>query len=228
MKSEFNLKKQKGWNEIMTDKEMRLELKENGVKDNPFDVMLHHSLELTRDLLFACHRLKNPEIPEQICTNNDKLNSCMDKITEEFSKLLSMSDETIAMCRETSYYYQQENFNKMNEGLLEFERDMETVWSRCVPSRNDRYEQIRLGIESDEYKRLIELRNIITKSEELSSADDRYLHSLCDVISRPEKCVPCWMTQEELEKKQEIIKKYNLSEDDVEYMISYRNSKNRK
>ena len=212
----------------MTDKEMRLELKENRVKDKPFDVMLYHSLELTRDLLFACHRLKNPEIPEQICTNKDRLNSCMDKITEEFSKLLSMSDETVAMCRETSCYYQQDNFNKMNESLLEFERDMETVWSKCAPSRNDRYERIRLGVESDEYKRLLELRNIITESEELSLVDDRYLYSMCDVISRPKECVPCWMTQEELEKKQEIIKKYSLSEDDVEYMISYRNSKNRK
>lgn len=212
----------------MTDKEMRLELKENGVKDNPFDVMLHYSLELTRDLLFACHRLKNPEIPEQICTNKDRLNSYMDKIIEEFSKLLSMSDEAVAMCRETSCYYHQDNFNKMNESLLEFERDMETVLSKCVPSRNDRYEQIRLGVESDEYKRLLELRNIITESEELSSVSDGYLQSMCDVISRPEECVPCWMAQEELEKKQEIIKKYSLLEDDIEYMISYRNSKNRK
>ena len=33
-------------------------------------------------------------------------------------------------------------------------------------------------------------------------------------------------TQEELEKKQEIIQKYGLSEDDINYMISYRNSEN--
>ena len=35
----------------MTDRDMYLELKQNEVKDNPFDVMLHHSMELTRDLL---------------------------------------------------------------------------------------------------------------------------------------------------------------------------------
>ena len=209
----------------MTDRDMYLELKENEVKDNPFDAMLYHSIELTRDLLFACHRLKNPEIPKQICTNEERLESYMDKIKEEFSKLLNMSDEVVAMCRETSYYYQQDNFNKMNNSLLEFERSMETVWSRCVPNRNDRFEQIRLGKESEEYKRLLELRKIISESEELSSVGDKYLHSLCDVISRPEECTQYWMTQEELEQKQEIIKKYNLSEDDIEYMISYRNSK---
>ena len=112
----------------------------------------------------------------------------------------------------------------MNESLLEFERNMETVWSRCVPNRNDRFEQIRLGKESKEYKRLLELRKIISESEELSSVDDKYLHSLCDVISRPDECVQHWMTKEELEKKQEIIQKYGLSEDDINYMISYRNS----
>ena len=92
---------------IMTDRDMYLELKENEVEDNPFDVMLHHSIELTRDLLFACHRLKNPEIPEQICINEEKLESYMNKIRDEFSKLLNMSNETVAICRETSYYDQQ-------------------------------------------------------------------------------------------------------------------------
>lgn len=211
---------------IMTDRDMYLELKENEVEDNPFDVMLHHSIELTRDLLFACHRLKNPEIPEQICINEEKLESYMNKIRDEFSKLLNMSNETVAMCRETSYYYQQDKFNKMNESLLEFGRNMETVWSRSVPNRNDRFEQIRLGEDSDEYKRLLELRSIISDSEDLSSVDDKYLHSLCDVISRPADCVRYWMTKEELVKKQEIIQKYSLSIDDINYMISYRNSKN--
>ena len=210
----------------MTDRDMYLELKENEVEDNPFDVMLHHSIELTRDLLFSCHRLKNPKIPEQICINEEKLESYMNKIRDEFSKLLNMSNETVAMCRETSYYYQQDKFNKMNESLLEFGRNMETVWSKSVPNRNDRFEQIRLGEDSDEYKRLLELRSIINDSEDLSSVDDKYLHSLCDVISRPADCVQYWMTKEELKKKQEIIQKYGLSIDDINYMISYRNSKN--
>lgn len=128
----------------MTEKDMCLELEKNEVNDNPFDVMLHHSMEITRDLLFACHRLKNPEIPEGICTNLERLEMRMDKIIQEFSKLLNMSEETTAMCRETSFYYKQTEFNKMNDSLLKFERNMETLWSRCVPNRNDRFEKIRL------------------------------------------------------------------------------------
>ena len=209
---------------IMTDRDMHLELKENKVKDNPFDEMMYNALELTRGLLFACHRLKNQEVPEQVCINNEMLDIYVNRIKEDFSKLLAMSNETVTMCRETSYYYQQDKFDKMNESLLEFERNMETVWSRCIPNRNDRFEQIRLGKESKEYKRLLELRKIISESEELSSVDDKYLHSLCDVISRPDECVQHWMAKEEFEKKQEIIQKYGLSEDDINYMISYRNS----
>lgn len=206
----------------MTEKEMRLELAENDVRDNPFDVMLHHSIEMTRDLLFACHRLKNPEIPEGICTNLERLEQRMGKITEEFSKLLNMSDETVAMCRETSYYYHQAEFNKMNDSLLKFERNMETVWSRCVPNRNDSFEKIRLGEGSEQYKRILELREIIDKSEELSSVDDSFLHSLCDVIDRPDDCVKYWMTEEEFEKKKAIVEKYELTEQDINYMVAYK------
>lgn len=206
----------------MTEKEMYLELKENKVEDNPFDAMLHHSMEITRDLLFACHRLKNPEIPEGIYTNLERLEIWIDRIKEEFNKLLDMSEETVAMCRETSYYYQQEYFNKMNDSLLEFERNMETVWSRCVLNRNDRFEQIRLGKESEEYKRLLELRDIISTSEELSVVDDGYLCSLHDVIERPEECKEYWMSEEELEEKKKIIEKYHLTEKDIDYMKAYK------
>lgn len=206
----------------MTEKEMRLELAENDVRDNPFDAMLHHSIEMTRDLLFACHRLKNPEIPEGICTNLEIFEQRMGKITEEFNKLLNMSDETVAMCRETSYYYHQAEFNKMNDSLLKFERNMETVWSRCVPNRNDSFEKIRLGEGSEQYKRILELREIIDKSEELSSVDDSFLHSLCDVIDRPDDCVKYWMTEEEFEKKKAIVEKYELTEQDINYMVAYK------
>lgn len=207
----------------MTNKEMQIELKENDVMDNPFDVMLHHAMEMTRDLLFACHRLRDPEVPEAVCTNTERLESYMDKIKEEFSKLLDMSEETVAMCRETSYYYQPDAFEDLNKSLLEFDGNIETVWSRCVPNRNDRFEQIRLGKESDQYIRLVELRKIIDESEELSSVDSSYLHNLCDVISRPRECIAYhWNTKEDLERKQEIIKKYRLTRHDIQYMLAYK------
>lgn len=210
----------------MTDKEMKLELELHDVKDNPFDVMLHHSLELTRELLYACRRMRNLDVPEQIRTNKERLEFCMNRIEGEFSKLMDMSDETVAMCRETSCYYQSKEFDKINKELLRIENNMETVWSRSVPNRDDRFEQVRLGVDSDGYKRLLELRDLVDNSEEFSSVNTSYLYGLCEVISRPDSCVKCFgMSEEELKEKQEIIKKYELSENDIEYMISYMNSK---
>lgn len=205
----------------MTNKEITLELKENKVDDNPFDVMLHFSIEITRDLLFACQRLKNPEVPEHVCTNLDRLESYMNKITREFEKLLNMSEETVAMCRETSFYYQEDNLDRMNESLLKFDKDLPTVWGQCVPSRNDRFEQLRLGKDSDAYKRLLELRKIVTESE-LSCVNVGYLYSLCDIIDEPSECLQYrWLTEDELEERRKIIEKYKLTEDEIQYMISY-------
>lgn len=207
----------------MNKNEMKAELNNNNVIDNPFDVMLYHSLELTRELMFACRRLRNPEIPEIICTNKDKINNRVENIMCEYSKLMNMSDETIALCRETSSYYKDPKFSKMNDELLKLENELNTVYDKINPSRNDKFERVKLGEESDEYKRLIELRFIISDSDKLSNFSDSYLRSLCDVISSPEECVPNWMTQEEFDKKNKIVKEYNLTENDVEYMISYRN-----
>ena len=209
----------------MTDAKMRLELKENRVEDNPFDVMLYHSLELTRELLFACHRLRNPEVSEELCINKNKINSYMDNIKEEFSKLQNMSDETVSMCRESAHYYPNDIFEKMNTILLGFENDMETLFSRCNPVRNDRFEKIRLGVESDEYQRLLELRDIITNSKEISSVSDDYLYALCDVIKFSDEYITLSMSPEDLKDMKKIINKYSLTEDEIEYMISYRNRK---
>ena len=113
----------------------------------------------------------------------------------------------------------------MNTILLGFENDMETLFSRCNPVRNDRFEKIRLGVESDEYQRLLELRDIITNSKEISSVSDDYLYALCDVIKFSDEYITLSMSPEDLKDMKKIINKYSLTEDEIEYMISYRNRK---
>lgn len=207
----------------MTENEIRKELVDNNVEDNPFDVMLYHSIEITRDLLFAIHRLKVNSIPKSIITNPERLQKRMDMLLKEFNSLLNMSPDTVDLCRETSYYYQRDSFDEMNNILLKFERNMETEYCKCYPNRNDRFERIRLGEDSQEYKRLLRLRDIIDNSEELSNAEKDYLHSLCDIIDRPKECIEYgWVTENEFKERSGIIEKYELSVDDVKYMISYK------
>lgn len=206
----------------MTELEMGLELKREDVVDNPFDVMLHHSLELTRDLLFACHRLKNPNIPDGICTNLNRIDKRVDHIKSEFQKLLNLSDEAVAMCRKTSYYYNRPEFDRLNDILLKSERDMETLYSRCVPNRNDKFERIRLGKNSDEYKRIERLRFIINHSSDFSNLDRDFFSSLIDVIEIPDDCKKYWMTVDEFNTKKHLIDENELTTDDIKYMISYK------
>lgn len=201
---------------------MRAELKENNVEDNPLDAMLYFSLELARDLLFASYRIKNSEVPEQLRTKLENLEFSMNKIKEEFSKIENMSEETVRMLRETSHYYDHDEFEKANKSLIKLEKAMDTLWTKSVPCRDDRFERIRLREESEEYKRLLELRNLIDNSDDLSSADDRYLHSLNDVLYDSDRCIDnMWMSPEEVRERQEIINKYHLTQNDIEYMISY-------
>lgn len=200
---------------------MKNELNDNNVIDNPFDRMLYNSIELTRCLLFASHRLKNNEVLSTVVTNKDEINYYMNSIKEEFSKLQNMSDETVSLCRETSSYYNQDKFNKMNDTLLKIEDNLDTIYNKDVPCRDDRFEKVKLGENSDKYQRMIELRKIMDKSRELSHVSEVYLSSLIDIIYFQDGCVPNFMSQKEFSEKSKIIKKYNLSEEDIKYMISY-------
>ena len=208
--------------EKQLESKMRAELKENNVEDNPLDAMLYFSLELARDLLFASYRIKNSEIPEQLRTKLENLEFSMNKIKEEFSKIENMSEETVKMLRNTSHYFNQDEFERANKCLIRLERAMDTLWTKFVPCRNLRFERIRLGEESEEYKRLLELRNLMDNSEDFSSVNDKYLHCLNDVLYDADNCIDSMqMSPEEVREYQEVINKYHLTQNDIEYMISY-------
>lgn len=215
----------------MTDREMHDELAANDIHDNPFDDMLYHGLELTRDLLFACHRHRNKDVLEQFWTTKERLDSMYGHILEVFEKIQCMSDDTVEECRTTSKYYanNSDEFVAMNEGLLEFERNMQTVWTECNPCYDDRFEQLRLGEDSEEYKRLLELREISTDKDKLGALSDSELSSIIDVMYRLEEIKTrgsshkAWsLYGEELEKTEVYITEYRLTEDDVHYMKAFR------
>lgn len=76
------------------------------------------------------------------------------------------------------------------------------------------------------YSRMLYLRSLVNESVELSGVDIRYLNGLLDAIVRPNYCIKYWMNREELDKKIDIVKKYNLTEEDVRYMIHYKSQVN--
>ena len=213
----------------MTPDEITAELKSNGLdKDNPFDLMYHFSLELARECLFAFYRLRSKEYPEQFHTKKENLNFYMNSISELFDKLSKISDDSLLICRETSEFYgnnsSESEFEKMNHKLIEFEGKMKTSYSECVPCRDDSWEQIRLGIGSDEYNRITYLRKVVEESiKTFVHFNSNYINSLCDILEHKEKTIDYgWTnTKEEYEEKMKFISEHNLTKKDVNYMISY-------
>ncbi len=211
--------------------EIKEEFDKLGIVDNPFEVMLYQSLELARDCLFATVRLGDPDVPDTIQPSKTNIQFRMNKIIEAFDQVSRLSKEASALCRETSYYYNNNNeFKRVNTRLLTFEKKLETEYNKNKPYRDDRYERIRLGADSEEYKRMMNLKYIIDHSDELSAVTEDFLSNLVDVLNRPDECIKAgWNTEEEIKIKQDIIKKFELTESDILYMIAYiRNKKQMK
>lgn len=207
----------------MTNEErMSKELKDNNIIDNPFDLLLYESLQLTRDILFASRRLKHPLYTgmTNIVLSSEQLTQKVADILKDYITLEHMSVETIRMCGETSHYYSSE-FDDMNKELLKMQGSLETILTRCNPNRNDRFEQIRLGVDSAEYKRILELRDIADNSGDLSQLNKEDLMNMVDVVTRPSDCSN-FMSGDEITRAKEIISKYNLTDNDIHYILAYK------
>lgn len=207
----------------MTNEEIRKELKKYNIQDNPFDTMMHMAIELSRFILFSCVRLNNPNVPSQIQPGKELLDYYITNISETFDSLLEMNDEAVDVCKHTSYYYTNwDKFNKLNDQLNKARNAMETIYSRCVPNRNDEFEKIRLGENSPEYQRLLELRKIADTTDKNSG----FWHNLVDILERPKECIEYgWNTEAEVKDREKFIKNYNLTVDNIKYIIAYKYKK---
>ena len=192
------------------------ELREKDIRDNPFDNMLYYSFELTRTLMFASKRYKN--IKENgLQITPEKITKLTSGITKELDTLKELSDETVEFCKETSCARDGKKAKAMDAlgtTILKSEEHLETSKVFNVPCRNDEFEKVRLGESSDDYLRLVRLRELTKTAPELKGVTEDFLYSLCDIIYDEESGdkTSCH--------KREIIKKYNLTEEDIEYIIS--------
>lgn len=202
---------------------IKSELEENGVVDNPFDVMLYKSMEIVRDILFASRRLKNEDAPINACTTSERLSDEFDFVLEQFKTLEGMSEETVKFLRETSSSHYGTEFNCCNDSLLQLEEKLQTTWNQISPIRPDKFEIVRLGEDSDEYKRMLELRDIATDPSKLGGRHEDYLNSLYDVITHGEDCIGRWLaSRKAYEDRKSLVDKFSLSIEDIEYMIAWK------
>lgn len=204
----------------MSNEELiRKELNENGIEDNLFDLAVYYSTEIARYSTYCCNRYRNHIVPEQIYNREYQLDKYTEKLLAIYDMLDSLSDETVKFLRKTSSVIKNDILGETSDSLTEIQSKLSTRMNHCVPCRDLEYERVRLGEDSDMYKRLLQLRNLIDNDKQLSKD---VLCNFVDIKHHGHNCVEFgWCTQEEYKYYNDFITKYKLSVDDIEYMVSY-------
>lgn len=209
----------------MNEEWVRDDLFDYGIEDNLFDLALYYATELARYVVFSSSRYRNPGVPEAIYNRENQLDPYIEKLTFIYDTLDSLSDETVEFLRNTSKMTERYGIqNSANHRLLNIQKQLDTIMTKCVPCRNIEYEKVRLGENSDQYKRLLYLRKIIDKDENI---DKDYLSRCIDILDKGKLVIEYkWDSKEGFDEKSNFIKTHNLTAKDIEYMVSYKEKKN--
>ena len=209
----------------MNEEWVRDDLFDYGIEDNLFDLALYYATELARYVVFSSSRYRNPGVPEAIYNRENQLDPYIEKLTFIYDTLDSLSDETVEFLRNTSKMTERYGIqNSTNHRLLNIQKQLDTIMTKCVPCRNIEYEKVRLGEDSDQYKRLLYLRKIIDKDENI---DKDYLSRCIDILDKGKLVIEYkWDSKEGFDEKSNFIKTHNLTAKDIEYMVSYKEKKN--
>lgn len=210
------------------DEEMSV--KENmeffNIKDNPFNIIAHATMEVMRTAMFSSHRYRNEEVGKEFWDGYDSYMRWMNIIEQQYGLLDKVNEKTIKFLRESSYFGHEYStrFNEINHYILDLEKDMATTYSYTVPFRGLEYERERLGEDSREYQRLCYLINLIDKN----SCDIDSLSGLINIIELDHIAVEYgWVTEDEYVKKKAFIDDNKLTHDEVDLMESYIEQKNK-
>lgn len=199
------------------------------IKDNPFDIMMYAALELTRSVMFAARRHRNSGVAESLWkSDEDVIDRFVEMIHHQYSILNSVNQETIDFLRTHSYmggidYHK--DFSDNNKYILSMEKKLDTIYSHIIPCRDLEYEKVRLENDPATMMRLLSRQNLadkygITKTK---------LYHLLDVLECPEGIITTTSEEEESVKQdKKFIEENRLTSDDIEYMISYVEKKERK
>ena len=199
-------------NQTMTIKE---NLESFGIKDNPFDLIAHYAIEILRNTMIASIRYRSKVYTDYIDGRMDKNESMMDHIRDMYQIIDYLNEDTVEFLRKTSYFGKDHRlFNLISKSLLQYQIDMDTVYSHIIPCRDIEYENIRLGEDSDEYQRMLTLRSLVDNGYIIDDNIDNF----CDSLNNYERG---WVSETEYTYSERIIQEYDLTNDDLEYIKSY-------
>lgn len=200
-----------------------------GIKDNPFDIMMYAALELTRSVMFAAHRHRNKDVTESLWKRDENvIDRYVEMIHHQYSILNSVNEETVKFLRDHSYMGSLTyggGFNDINQYMITIAHNLDTMYSHSVPCRDLEYEKVRLENDPATMMRLLSRQNLADKYGLTKSR----LYNLLDVLDCPEGIITTTPEEEESVKQdKKFIEENNLTNDDIEYMISYVDKKGKK
>lgn len=196
------------------------------IEDNPFDIMMHAALEITRSIMFAAHRHRNKDIVESLWkSDEDIIDRYVEMIHYQYGILNSVNEETIKFLKYHSILTHGGEFNEINGYMLTLEDNLDTIYSHIVPCRDLEYEKVRLENDPAMMMRLLSRQNLVDKY----GLTRVRLYNLLDALDCIEDITTNNPEEEEsVEQDKKFIEKNNLTYDDIEYMISYVEKKERK
>ena len=189
------------------------------IEDNPFDVIAYAAMEIMRNSMFSSRRYRNEFVSESLWNGYKSYEECTKTIESQYDILDKVNEKTIKFLREYSYFgYDYNRFKPVNDYILNLEKELNIKNSHVNPFRDLEYEKVRLGEDSKEYQRLIFLINL---TDRLVLSID-YLSKMIDLINNGEQVLEYgWVTMDNYNYMKSIINDNHLSCQDIEYMISY-------
>ena len=190
------------------------------IEDNPFDVIVYATAEMMRNAMFSSHRYRDNNVSEVLWGGYTSYEDWVEVIKTQYQLLDRVNEKTMKFLRETSHFVKNCNqeFNITNDNILNLEKSLNIKNSHVNPFRDLEYEKIRLGEDSDKYQRLIFLINLTDRI----NLDRDHLSRMIDVINNEEDVLTYgWLTRDGYDYMKRVIDNNHLSTQDIEYMISY-------
>ena len=183
------------------------------VEDNPFDDIVYFAIGILREAIYASKRYKGKKSGRN-SRNIDSIYNSVSRMEEIYNMLDCMGEDTLKFLRDTSYFGKDDKAFTSIKSLINCQKSMDTVYYHLVPCRDLEYEKVRLGEDSEEYKKLLNIRALVDNIDITEDNIDLYEGIICE----PEECDE---SDEEYDEIKHIVDTYNLTLDDIEYAKSY-------
>lgn len=230
IQSELNLQNV----EKCSEEDMRQELEQNNIVDNPIDVIKYHLSNMAKSTLRMIDSTELSLLDKGNARNFIReIRDCTTMIADEIRRTLNLSGDTINMCIETSYNLQKDKIDDMYNSISEYQKCFEVRANRKreIPCRHYVFERIRLGETSDDYKKIVKLRRIVDDMFDESLTVMTDLYSMEGIIEygvvNYRTTVNPNITDDSAIYCKMMVDRYALCLDDILYMIAYGKTKER-